>query len=179
MLYSHTIKLVRYYEGADGLKTGHTDNAKYCLAATAKRNNLRLIAIVLGEENGKVRNNETMALLDYGFNSVKYNLLKEKGTVIKKIPLDKADTSVVDIILNNDLGVVEDNKLNKHKYKYEVSMDDIKLPIKKNSVVGKIKVVENGKNVSSGDLIINKDINNISYLNLLLDSIRKIIVGIY
>ena len=74
----NTNKLVRYYEGADGLKTGHTDNAKYCLAATAKRKDMRLIAIVLGEEDSKTRNNETMALLDYGFNSTKYNLLKEK-----------------------------------------------------------------------------------------------------
>ena len=175
----NTNKLVRYYEGADGLKTGHTDNAKYCLAATAKRNNLRLIAIVLGEENGKVRNNEAMALLDYGFNSVKYNLLKEKGTVIKRIQLDKADTNVVDVILNNDLGVIEDKKINSSKYKYDVIINDIKLPIKKNSVVGKINVVLDGKVVSSGNLIINKNINNSSYLNLLLDSIRKIIIGIY
>ena len=64
----NTNKLVRFYEGADGLKTGHTDAAKYCLAATAKKNNLRFIAIVLGEENSNVRNQEVMSLLDYGFN---------------------------------------------------------------------------------------------------------------
>ena len=52
----NTNKLVRFYEGADGLKTGHTDAAKYCLAATAKKNDMRLIAIVLGEEVSKVRN---------------------------------------------------------------------------------------------------------------------------
>ncbi|MBE6157877.1 MAG: D-alanyl-D-alanine carboxypeptidase [Firmicutes bacterium] len=175
----NTNKLVRYYEGADGLKTGHTDNAKYCLAATAKRKKLRLIAIVLGEENGKIRNNETMALLDYGFNSVKYNLLKEKGTIIKQIHLDKSDSNYVDIILNNDLGVIEDNKLRKHNYKYKVIVKDIKLPVKKNSVVGEIKVFENGEVVSRGDLIISKNINNIGYLRLLLDSIRNIITGIY
>ena len=58
----NTNRLVKFYDGADGLKTGHTDNAKYCIAATAKRDDMRLIAIVLGEENSKTRNAETMAL---------------------------------------------------------------------------------------------------------------------
>ena len=64
----NTNKLVRLYDGADGLKTGFTDNAGYCMAVTAKRGNMRLLAITLGEKSGKVRNNETMKLLDYGRN---------------------------------------------------------------------------------------------------------------
>ena len=67
----NTNKLVRLYDGADGLKTGFTDNAGYCMAVTAKRGNMRLLAITLGEKSGKVRNNETMKLLDYGFNNYK------------------------------------------------------------------------------------------------------------
>ena len=62
---------MHFYEGADGLKTGHTDAAGYCLAATAKRNGLRLIGIVLGEKDASTRNSEMMQLLDYGFNTVK------------------------------------------------------------------------------------------------------------
>ena len=72
----NTNKLIRFYDGADGLKTGHTDNAGYCLAATAKRNDLRLIAIVLGEKDSKVRNSETMSLLDYGFNYLNLNNIR-------------------------------------------------------------------------------------------------------
>ena len=79
----NTNKLVRFYEGADGLKTGHTDAAKYCLAATAKKNDMRLIAIVLGEEVSKVRNSETMALLDYGFNTYGLQILKKKNETVK------------------------------------------------------------------------------------------------
>ena len=70
----NTNKLVRTYNGADGLKTGHTDNAKYCLAVTAKRDGMRLIAIVLGEDNAKVRNSEAAQLLDYGFNNKQIQL---------------------------------------------------------------------------------------------------------
>ena len=70
----NTNKLINQYEGADGLKTGHTDDAGYCLAATAKRNNLRLIGIVLGEKDSRIRNKETIELLDYGFMEAMYSL---------------------------------------------------------------------------------------------------------
>ena len=79
----NTNKLINFYDGADGLKTGHTDDALYCLAGTAKRNNLRLISIVLGENDSKTRNKEVMEMLDYGFNNIKMNIfLREKKEVL-------------------------------------------------------------------------------------------------
>lgn len=173
----NTNKLVRFYEGADGLKTGHTDNAGYCLAATAKKNGMRLIGIVLGEENSKIRNSEAMTLLDYGFLNTKFNLVKKNGTVIKKIKLDKSDREMVDIVLKNDLGVVELVSDDKHNYKYEVELDEINLPINSGSVVGKINVLENGKVVSTGDLVINKNAKKLSVLELFYNSIKSICNG--
>ena len=173
----NTNKLVRFYEGADGLKTGHTDNAGYCLAATAKKNGMRLIGIVLGEENSKIRNSEAMTLLDYGFLNTKFNLVKKNGTVIKKIKLDKSDREMVDIVLKNNLGVVELVSDDKHNYKYEVELDEINLPINSGSVVGKINVLENGKVVSTGDLVINKNAKKLSVLELFYNSIKSICNG--
>ena len=172
----NTNKLVRFYDGADGLKTGHTDAAGYCLAATAKRNNLRLIAIVLGEDDSKVRNSETMALLDYGFNSVKVNVLKKKGEVVKKIKIDKANKEIVSAILKDNLGVVENIGDNK-KYSYNVSIDKIKLPINKGSKIGKIEVLENKKIVSTGDLVISDTIAPLSYLDLFKKGAIDLISG--
>ena len=63
----NTNKLVRFYAGVDGLKTGYTSEAKFCLSATAKRDNMRVIAVVLGEPNTKTRNAEVAALFDYAF----------------------------------------------------------------------------------------------------------------
>ena len=172
----NTNKLVRFYDGADGLKTGHTDAAGYCLAATAKRNDLRLIAIVLGEDDSKVRNSETMALLDYGFNSVKVNVLKKKGEVVKKIKIDKANKEIVSAILKDNLGVVENIGDNK-KYSYNVSIDKIKLPINKGSKIGKIEVLENKKIVSTGDLVISDTIAPLSYLDLFKKGAIDLISG--
>lgn len=172
----NTNKLVRFYDGADGLKTGHTDNAGYCLAATAKRNGLRLIAIVLGESNASVRNNETMELLDYGFQNLKSNKLRSKGEVVKKIKLDKADHEIVDIVLKDDLIVVE-NVDDDKKYDYEVDIDNFKLPVKVGDVVGKINVYYKNKIVKTNELTVNNDINSLSFLKLFSNEFLDLLTG--
>ena len=174
----NTNKLIRFYDGADGLKTGHTDNAGYCLAATAKRNDLRLIAIVLGEKDSKVRNSETMSLLDYGFNTLKVNILKNKGEVVKKVKLDKANKEIVQVVLKNNLVVISDS-IDKKKYNYRVSINDLKLPLKKGKTVGTIEAIDNNKVISSSDLTVIEDIKKISFLDLYKKSINDIIIGIY
>ncbi len=173
----NTNKLVRFYEGADGLKTGHTDAAGYCLAATAKRNGVRLIGIVLGVPSSQVRNTQTMNLLDYGFNNVKVNVLKEKGTVVKKVKLDKASVEEIDVVLSSDLSVVESLDGEEHKYTYEIKMNEMKFPVKVGDVVGKINVVENNKIIASGTLTVNVEINKLKYLDLLLNSLLDIFSG--
>ena len=172
----NTNKLVHFYEGADGLKTGHTDNAGYCLAATAKRSDLRLIGIVLGEKDSKIRNSETMNLLDYGFNTVKMNKLMSKDEVIKKISIDKADDKDIEIVMCDDLNVLENKGSEKINYRFKYNINEIKLPLKKGNVIGKVKVY-NDKYIKSGDLCINKDVKRLSFFNLYLKNIISIFSG--
>lgn len=172
----NTNRLVRFYEGADGLKTGHTDNAGYCLAATAKRNGLRLIAIVLGENDAMTRNNETMELLDYGYSNLKLKKLKSKNDVVKKIKLDKAEKEIVDIVLKNDLTVVE-NIVDNISYDEEVEIDNFKLPVKVGDVVGRIVVYSGNKKVKVSDLTVNEDINNLSFIKLLYNEFIDLVSG--
>ena len=103
----NTNKLIKTYEGADGLKTGMTDNAGYCMAVTAKRNNMRLLAIVLGEKEGKVRNEETAELLNYGFNLYEVTTIKNKGDILGSIKIDKANLEEVDIVASSDVTVLK------------------------------------------------------------------------
>ena len=173
----NTNKLISFYDGADGLKTGHTDAAGYCLAATAKRNDLRLIAIVLGEKDSKVRNAETVSLLDYGFNNVKLKKIVNKGTVVKKIEVNKANKDIINVKLKNNLNVVENSGINNKKYKFNVKVNDIKLPIKKDSVVGKIEAIYKNKVVSTGELIVDEDIEELSYLELLKENLMNVVFG--
>ena len=161
----NTNKLVRFYEGADGLKTGFTDNAKYCMAVTAKRDNMRLIAVVLGEASGKVRNSETMELLDYGFNLYKVDLVKSKTDKVGTLKLDKSTKENVDVFPQRDitiLGKKSDVSLN---YDIEIKINNNTLPLKKGDVVGKIIIKNGNKTVKEENAIINEDIEKSNLKN--------------
>ena len=172
----NTNKLISQYNGTDGLKTGHTDNAGYCLAATVKRDDLRLIGIVLGEENSKVRNSETINLLDYGFNNMKVKTLKKKNSLIKKIYLDKADKEYINVVLKDNL-VVAEGINDKNNYKFNINIDKIKLPIKKNDKLGTIEVLSNNRVVSKDILISDTTANKLNLLDLYKRNIFNIISG--
>ena len=174
----NTNKLVSQYEGTDGLKTGHTDDAGYCLAATTKRDNLRLIAIVLGESDSKIRNQETMGLLDYGFSNVKVKELKKKGEFIKKMYFEKADKKEVDVILKDSLTVIEEAG-DKGNYQYKVMLNDINLPIGKNTLVGKILVFDHSTEVSSQDLVLSEDVSLLNLWDLYTKQMFNILYGFY
>lgn len=174
----NTNKLVRQYPGADGLKTGHTDAAGYCLAATAKKNDMRLIAIVLGEENSKVRNSETMALLDYGFDLYEVNVIEKKNTKIDTLTLDKADKENVEIILKENISIFKKKTDKDIEYTTELKLDEIKLPIKKGETVGKVIVKDkNNKIITTTDITIKEDIKKINILGLYLRNLKELITS--
>lgn len=169
--------MVHFYEGADGLKTGHTDAAGYCLAATAKRNNIRLIAIVLGEDNATVRNNETMELLDYGYQNVKVKKLIDSGKVVKKIKLDKADNEIVEIKLMNDLNIAEFIGDVNNNYNLDIQVGELKLPLKVGDVVGKIVVSSKGKVIKEGLLTVKNNVAALSFWQLFVRELNDLFSG--
>ncbi len=165
----NTNKLIRFFNGADGLKTGFTDDALYTMAATAKRDNLRLIVIVLGEADSKTRNNEAMELLNYGFDNYKIDLLKKKGDVIDTINIEKGTKDKINLILDEDLTILTKKSEQSIKYDYKVSIDDVCLPIKKGDVVGKYYLMKNDIEEKSVNLISNDDVFNVGYFKYLLN----------
>ena len=173
----NTNKLVRFYEGADGLKTGHTDAAKYCLAATAKKNDMRLIAIVLGEEVSKVRNSETMALLDYGFNTYQVQIIKKKNEIVKTENIEKASTKKIEYVPVTDIGILSKKGDTKKKYSYDIKITKNKLPLTKGEIVGKIKIKDGNTVVGEKDITVKKSTKKLSYLTLIRNTIYDIASG--
>lgn len=172
----NTNKLINFYEGADGLKTGHTDEAGYCLATTAKRGDLRLIGVILGEENSKVRNNEMIDLLDYGFNNIKSKILKKKNEVITKINISHGDKRILNIGLKNDLMTYfEVDDLNKYKYKY--NFEDIYLPIKSGDFIGKLEVYYDDILINTGEIVALEDVNKVTFIQLCKETIFDLLFG--
>lgn len=173
----NTNKLVRFYQGADGLKTGFTDNAKYCMAVTAKRDNMRLIAIVLGEDSGKVRNSETMEMLDYGFNLYKVDLVKSKTDKVGTIKIDKANKEEINVYPKKDITILGKKSEASLKYNIEFKKDNITLPLKKGSVVGSI-IIKNGNTiVANEEAVINEDVKPIGFIKLFLNNFKDITTG--
>ncbi len=173
----NTNRLLRSYEGVDGLKTGHTDAALYCLAATAKKNDLRLIAIVLGEENSKVRNNETMALLDYGFQNYKMQILKHKNDLMKEIPLQKANKQTLKLYPKEDIGILKKTGEQDKKYEYEIKIPTLKLPIQKNQSLGTLQVKLDQKVIKEVDLVSQEEIKPLSFFKLFQKIVQQIVSG--
>lgn len=171
----NTNKLVRFYEGADGLKTGFTDAAGYTMAVTAKRDDMRLIAIVLGEDVSKTRNDETTELLDYGFNNYKVNLVKAKGETVKKVKVDKGSIDEVDIITENDILILNKKSDATINYDTKIIVNDIDLPIKKGTIVGKIEVLYNDEVVKTDNLVAGNDVKKINYFKYLFNNLKDIV----
>ena len=173
----NTNKLVRFYDGADGLKTGFTDNAGYTMAVTAKRNDMRLIAIVLGEAVSKVRNQETTSLLDYGFNLYKVQMIKKQGDVIKTIDLNKATKNKVDVILDRDITVLSKKSDTEKSYTEKININEVKLPLKENQVIGNIEIYDGTNKIGSYPLVVNEAVKKKNIWKLFLDNLKDIVVG--
>lgn len=175
----NTNKLIKTYEGMDGLKTGFTESAMYCLTATALRNNMRLIGVIMGENTSKQRNEEMSYMLDYGFNSYTVNNLVKKNQIVDKYYNPKSSSLKTDVITNEDINILNKKGKDKRKVTYEVKLDNKDLPIKKNEVVGKLIAKENNKELFKVDVVAAKDIDKANILELFIRNIKEFLNGKY
>lgn len=173
----NTNKLVRFNPIVDGLKTGYTKEAGYCLTATAKKNNMRLISVVMGEPDTKTRSSETTSLLDYGFAKYKAETLVTKTTVIDKLKIEKASNKSVDIVPINDYSVITEKTNKIGKIKYELKLNNLKLPIKKGDKVGTLIIKEDNKKVTEVDVTIKENLKRANILELYGTYLKSILNG--
>lgn len=130
---SNTNKLIKYYKGATGLKTGSTGLALYNLSASATRDNLSLIAVVMKAPSTKVRFAEAQKLLDYGFNNFSFNEFGKKGDVVKSIKVDKGTANEVEAILKDNAGTLLKKGQDKNVEQSISVPDSISAPLKARS----------------------------------------------
>lgn len=120
---SNTNKLIKNYKGATGLKTGSTSLALYNLSASATRNNLSLIAVIMKAPTTKIRFAEAQKLLDYGFNNFSFKQFGEKGDLVRKINVDKGVQNTVDCILADTAGTLIEKGKDKN-IEQNITLDD-------------------------------------------------------
>ena len=168
----NTNKLVRFYKGMDGLKTGYTSIAGYCLTATAMKNNVRLISVVMGEDSIENRSEDTLKLLNYGFNTIKKEVIIKKEDVVDEIKFNLADKAKAKVYVKNSIEIIKDTNSSKTTYTKKLNYNKIKLPIKKDEKLGTITINMDDGSVVKEDLIIKKNINKISFFKLLKRNIN-------
>lgn len=159
-------KLLKLYNGANGLKTGSTTKAGQNLAATAKRDSKYLVSVVLGEPDTNVRFAETMKLLDHGFNNFLTVNVNKKGDFIKAAEVKKGFQKEVNGICSRDVNFLVD-KANKDKITKEVVMNEtLNAPIKAGAKVGEIIYKVDGKEIGKAEIQAEKDVKKASFLRL-------------
>lgn len=173
----NTNKLVRFNQIVDGLKTGFTSGAGYCLTATSLKNDMRLIATVMGEDSPTTRTSEITAMLDYGYAKYKVDNIVKKGTIIDTVQLDKAKDEYVNIVALNNVSIVNQKSKNIGEISYNLNLDELKLPIKNGDVVGNLEVKEDDKVVDTIDVTVENDVEKISFWNLYMRYLKNILSG--
>ena len=174
----NTNRLVRFYDGVDGLKTGFTKTAGYCLTATAKKNNFRLISVVMGEDTTENRSSDTVKMLNYGFNTFKINIIKKKGESLGKVRVEKGKQDFANIVLLNHATEILKNTDPVSEYKFNLKVDKIKAPLKIGDIVGSAEIIDNDGNiVDEVDVTVDKEIKKANILDYMLKNLRTIGAG--
>lgn len=164
---ANTNKMIKHYQGATGVKTGFTQEAKYCLSASAKRGETHLVAATLGAETSPERFKDASNLLNYGFANYESLKLCSKDDNMSTLTLDKAEDNKVNLVAKEDLTVLIKKGGNRDFTKKVKVNENPTIPIKKGTVLGQVEVYQGDKLVGKVDLVNTKDINKASYLQML------------
>lgn len=166
---SNTNKLIKSYKGATGLKTGSTSLALYNLSASATRDNLSLIAVIMKAPSTKVRFAEATQLLDYGFNTFSFKQFGKKDDVVKEVSVTKGVTTSVEAVLAENSGTLIEKGKDKEIEQNLILEDTIEAPISAGQKLGEISFSLDGDILSTVDIVAK---NNVEKINLFTMSKR-------
>lgn len=173
----NTNKLVRFYEGVDGLKTGYTSSAKYCLTATGIKNKIRFVTVVMGVDTSEHRSSDTTNMLNYAFSNYRLNQIIEKEDVITEIEVKNGRQNKISASTLEDITDLLKNGENKN-YSYNITKYNLKAPINKGDVVGNLEVLDDtGNLIKKVDLFSNENVEKNNFLSLFIKFYKKNITG--
>ncbi len=150
----NTNRLVRFYPGVDGLKTGFTNEAKYCLTATAEKDGMRVIAVVFGAPTSKERNAQISKMLDYAFAQYQTHPMYERSFSVGEVKVSKGSESKVEALTSEPISLLTKKGEKVDDVKKEITYEkDLKAPIEKGQTIGTLKLVKNGETLVSSPLV--------------------------
>ncbi|HWJ79969.1 MAG TPA: D-alanyl-D-alanine carboxypeptidase family protein [Niallia sp.] len=163
----NTNRLVKFYPGVDGLKTGFTADAKYCLTATAMKDGMRVIAVVFGAPTSKERNAQVTKMLNYAFSQYETHPLHKKDEAIGKIKVSKGDQKEVTAVTSEPISILTKKGEAVDKLEKVITMNkNLKAPIEKGQEIGQIEYVKDGKVLVSSPLVSQKEVKEAKWWTL-------------
>lgn len=165
----NTNKLVHFSPYIDGLKTGYTSKAKYGLTATAKKDDMRVVSVVMGADNTEDRNEMTMKLIDYAFQQFESEKVYDKGDKVAELELQQAEDQVYDVVTSEQISLLQDKQQTDEKpLQTDVHLydEDISLPIEKGDTIGELVISQDGEVIQQSDLHVAKQVNYANYFTL-------------
>lgn len=170
---TNTNKLIQWYDGATGLKTGSTGNALYCLSGTAERDGIGLIAVVMAAPDYKVRFREVMQLLDYGFANYAIEKGREKGYAMGEVPVEKGMTDTVEAVVAEEISVlVPKGKESQWETRTEL-LPAVSAPVEAGTKVGELVYLRDGEEVGRVELTAGKNVEKANVDTML----RRMLAG--
>ena len=170
---TNTNKLIKAYEGCNGIKTGFTSEAGYCLSASATRGDTHLIAVALGSETSKIRNAEIAKLLDYGFANYETAVIAEEGQIMGTVLIEKGTPTSVSAVTTEKITVLT-GKGQKDKLKTEVTISEtVPLPLDKGQEIGKITLYDEEEKLAEYPLVAAAPVEKASFRELVSRLIQK------
>lgn len=167
----NTNKLLKYYDGLDGLKTGFTQKAGYNLTATAQRNGVRLISVVMHEETIAKRSQDTIRLLDYGFSKLKCEKIFSNGDIVTQVNINSSKNCVINAIVKEDVLII----LNKEESKDDLLIETIIIknnpPINLDEVIGTLKITTKNNMVYEFALYSDQNVKKLNFFEIFIDSL--------
>lgn len=148
----NTNRLVKFYPGVDGLKTGYTSEAKFCLSASAKKGTFRVIAVVMGEPDSKTRNQEVSRMLDFAYSQYTNRLVYRKGDTIAERRVEKGDPAMIRIQAPYPLSILMKKGDKPEQYQRRIVWNDLSAPVAKGQKIGEIQIIKDGRMVSKMEL---------------------------
>ena len=170
----NTNKLVRFYKGVDGLKTGYTSEAGFCITATANINDMRIITVVMGEPDSETRNKDVSSVFDYVYAQYGLQKIVDTETILEEVSVEKGKVESIGIVAKEEVNDLYNKNDGSGNFTYEVEVDNLKAPLSKGDVVGKLTLKEDNNVIRTIDLTVKEDVKKANIFELYLRYLKQI-----
>ena len=175
----NTNRLVRFYNGVDGLKTGFTEGAGYCITTTAKRDSMRLISVVMGVETSDKRSIDSTNLLNFGFNTYQVKSILKANEILGTVKIIGGKVEQTEVILEKDITDISKVTDESKSFTHELSLNEVKAPVQTGDIIGTVIIKnQNGEIVAEENVTVKESVSKASVWDLWKRNLRFITSGV-